>query len=99
MYFVAHIVQETLQLRSSEIYKFRDILKAVSGMISPEVPYTFTRCKDPALAENLLKFEHGNRVRNYKFGILYCKEGQVDENHMFANSKLASVCFMGLTFD
>ena len=66
----------------------KDILKAINGILNPAVPYLFTRCKDPGLDKALLNFENGCRVRNYKFGILYCKEGQTNEDDMFANSKL-----------
>ena len=69
------------------MYRFRDILKAANCLLKPKIPLSFNRCKDPALDKNLLSFENGNRVKNYKFGILYCKEGQTNEDDMFGNSK------------
>lgn len=80
--------KQSLQLRSLAECKFKDILKAVNVILEPKIPHNFVRCKDPALDTHLLKFENGNRVRNYKFGILHCKEGQTNENDMFSNSKL-----------
>ena len=80
--------QESLQLRAPAESKFKDILKAVVNMLDSPQPINLLKCKDPSLDEHLLKFENGNRVKNYKFGILYCKDGQTDENDMFANSML-----------
>merc|ERR1712137_635332 len=42
---------------------------------------------DSGLHKTLLRFEDGNRVKNYKFGILYCKPGQTNEDIMFSNTE------------
>ena len=62
----------------------KEVVKAVNQFLGTNL--TFLRCKDPNLGELLLKYEKGNRIQEYKFGILYCKENQTDENDMFANS-------------
>ena len=41
---------------------------------------------DETIIPQLVKFEESNIVSKYKFGILYVKEGQ-DENQAFSNSK------------
>eukprot|EP01118_Nematostelium_gracile_P017909 TRINITY_DN779_c0_g1_i12.p1 TRINITY_DN779_c0_g1~~TRINITY_DN779_c0_g1_i12.p1 ORF type:complete len:994 (+),score=254.51 TRINITY_DN779_c0_g1_i12:1213-4194(+) len=38
----------------------------------------------------LLEFENQLIVTRYKFGLLYVKEGQTDENDMFSNSEMSS---------
>lgn len=42
---------------------------------------------DKELPDLLVKYEKSNRVRKYKFGILYAKENQVDEREWYGNSK------------
>lgn len=36
------------------------------------------------------KFEAQQRVTKYKFGVLYCAEGQFDENEIYSNG----ICFI-----
>jgi len=45
----------------------------------------FVRVKDPLLVEDLLEFEEKMMVKRYKFGVLYVKDGQDEENEMFGN--------------
>jgi hypothetical protein len=45
----------------------------------------FSKVKDLALNTDLLDMERKMIAKNYKFGILYVKEGQTKENEMFAN--------------
>ncbi len=45
----------------------------------------FSKVKDPALNTDLLDMERKMIAKNYKFGILYVKDGQTKENEMFAN--------------
>lgn len=87
-------IKESLQLRAPAEYRFKDILKAIGTML--DIPTNFVRCKDPTLENHILKFESGNRIKNYKFGILYCKDGQTDENDMFANSMIILNIFITL---
>ena len=41
----------------------------------------------------LLSYEKKSQSKNYKFGVLYVKEGQKDENMWFNNSKNKNVVF------
>jgi len=45
----------------------------------------FLEVKDPKFSEELVHVEDRLLVKAYKFGVVYCKEGQVDENEMFSN--------------
>lgn len=38
-----------------------------------------------ALDDHLYKMEDRQTIRNYKFGLLYVKQGQTNENDMFQN--------------
>lgn len=44
------------------------------------------------LHKELLKFEEGCHVYRYKFGVLFCRQGQTKENDMFANN-MSSIKF------
>jgi hypothetical protein len=37
----------------------------------------------------LLSYESGNYFKKYKFGLLYVKDGQVEENEYYSNGKAA----------
>lgn len=39
------------------------------------------------LSNMLLDYEKNELVRQYKFGVLYCKAGQVTEDKMFSNQR------------
>jgi RAP1 GTPase activating protein 1 len=39
----------------------------------------------PELTEKLIEYDKQLVVQRYKFGVLYCKEGQTDENEMYSN--------------
>jgi len=41
--------------------------------------------KDPELHNELLQMEKKLMFKTYKFGVLYCKDGQTDEVDMFQN--------------
>jgi len=45
----------------------------------------FTRNNSSELEQKLIRFEKQQIVTNYKFGVLYCKAGQTDENQMYFN--------------
>lgn len=42
---------------------------------------------EESIEKKLIEFEKQSIVKKYKFGLLYVKEGQMDENEMFSNSK------------
>lgn len=41
--------------------------------------------KNPEMSQELLKWEQRSVFKSYKFGILYCKEGQSTEEEIFGN--------------
>lgn len=65
-------------------YTWADVVRAVD----PSLPVgRLRRVTDPRLSQALLTMDEQQVVKGFKFGVLYCKEGQVKENDMFANSK------------
>jgi hypothetical protein len=46
---------------------------------------TFKEVKDPNIRNDLLHLEDRLLIRNYKFGVIYCKEGQTTDDEMFSN--------------
>lgn len=45
------------------------------------------KIKDPKIVDELLKFEDREVVRNYKFGVVYVRDGQTKEEDIFANDE------------
>ena len=41
--------------------------------------------RDTKLNDDFEKFEAQQRVSKYKFGVLYCADGQVEENDIYSN--------------
>eukprot|EP00026_Physarum_polycephalum_P000585 Phypoly_transcript_00586.p1 GENE.Phypoly_transcript_00586~~Phypoly_transcript_00586.p1 ORF type:complete len:908 (+),score=170.10 Phypoly_transcript_00586:1521-4244(+) len=41
--------------------------------------------RDPKLNDDFLKFETQLRITRYKFGVLYCADGQIEENDIYSN--------------
>jgi len=58
--------------------------RALSQVHQP-VPNTLKRVNSPNFAQSLLEFEEKQTIKGFKFGILYCAEGQVKEDDMFTN--------------
>ena len=54
----------------------------------------FFPIKDLSIEKALLKIEHNHVTYNYKFGVLYCKDGQTEENDMFANGNIYWIQFI-----
>eukprot|EP01130_Rhizamoeba_saxonica_P006726 TRINITY_DN2688_c0_g1_i1.p1 TRINITY_DN2688_c0_g1~~TRINITY_DN2688_c0_g1_i1.p1 ORF type:complete len:450 (-),score=81.17 TRINITY_DN2688_c0_g1_i1:1148-2497(-) len=65
------------------------------------VPRKLKYIKDPSFEEELSRFESEHHVPNFKFGVLYCKEGQTTEEEMFSNEhgSLAFITFLELLGD
>ena len=94
--------QKTMQFVVSNEHKPREILKALS--IHPVLsnyqlsnPVSF---KPADSDSSFSRIERSYRVNAYKFGVLYCREGQDDENDMFSNTEvsedyLAFLAFLG----
>jgi len=59
----------------------KEIMQSLSG-VSPKKMH---RIKDANIVNDLKAFEDRQLIRNYKFGLLYCAEGQTDEEQMFSN--------------
>ena len=51
-------------------------------------PLKFTKTPLPELPAKLIEYDKQMVVRKYKFGILYVKDGQTEENEMFSNGTL-----------
>jgi RAP1 GTPase activating protein 1 len=52
----------------------------------PSLPYSrFQMVKEIDFPNQLFHLENSQSVQGYKFGVLYAKEGQVEENDMFSN--------------
>ena len=75
-------------------YPRQDILKAVNNFLGTK--YKFVKCKDDGMNEYLVKFEAGDRISQYKFGVLYCKENQLEEYDMFGNGEFLHNNFIKL---
>ncbi len=63
------------------------VIKRVT-VISPNKykSITWKQIKEPEIVQDLLNFEETQITKNYKFGILYVKDRQAQEEDMFANS-------------
>lgn len=55
----------------------------------PEIQTMKFRAVNLDIREDLLKLERSFNSQNYKFGVLYCKKGQ-GENEMFTNGEMHS---------
>jgi len=51
------------------------------------------REKREAFAKDMLQTEDRQKMKGYKFGVLYCKEGQTKEEEMFGNGNFEMSCF------
>jgi len=79
--------KRTAKIKASGIFKpkklsGKDILQNISPSLSTS---KLKHIKDPELCNSLKTFEERQLIRSYKFGVLYCKAGQTDEEQMFSN--------------
>eukprot|EP01128_Nolandella_sp_AFSM9_P010766 TRINITY_DN748_c0_g1_i1.p1 TRINITY_DN748_c0_g1~~TRINITY_DN748_c0_g1_i1.p1 ORF type:complete len:609 (+),score=159.41 TRINITY_DN748_c0_g1_i1:34-1827(+) len=68
-----------------------DRTKEMLSAFKPHLPtpmqnMKLTRVRDPAFQQSMVMLEDQLVVKQYKFGILYVKQGQTKENDMYANS-------------
>lgn len=63
----------------------KEALRYIKQEFPELVNFKFTRIYDPEIGNKMAEFERQGIVDKYKFGILYVKEGQTDENDMFSN--------------
>jgi RAP1 GTPase activating protein 1 len=80
-------IREKLIKNKSKLFKWggpsiQDILKAVRPSLNKQ---KIRMIKAPELVEDLQLLEERLMVKSYKFGVLFCKEGQTREEEMFSN--------------
>jgi hypothetical protein len=69
--------------------KSKDILRCARNLLPALSATKLSRIRDPEVDKDLVKLEKDSVTTHYKFGLLYCAAGQVDENDMFCNGTLA----------
>eukprot|EP00029_Vermamoeba_vermiformis_P011266 TRINITY_DN614_c0_g1_i3.p1 TRINITY_DN614_c0_g1~~TRINITY_DN614_c0_g1_i3.p1 ORF type:complete len:515 (-),score=133.04 TRINITY_DN614_c0_g1_i3:175-1719(-) len=67
----------------------KDWLKKFIKLRKDLVNVHFTQVKDNDLDRTLLDFEHNEINTEYKFGLLYVKNGQTTENEYYGNTQLS----------
>jgi hypothetical protein len=85
-------MKETVDIRatvpSSSLSAFKKE-KQVLQLILPQLNYAklskVSQEQDKKLRDRLLSLDEMRAVKKYKFGVLFCKEGQFHENEMFGN--------------
>ena len=66
-------------------FKSKQKLAALKTIKSDLPIDLFQSVKDEDFANELYRLERSQKVKQYKFGVLYVHEGQTDEDEMFAN--------------
>lgn len=67
----------------------KEALKVVKTMFPELANIKFTETNHPDLPQRLVDYEAQGIIRRYKFGVLYVKDGQTDENDMFSNNDMS----------
>ena len=80
--------REDTRYRFITTCRTKDMLKALKQWNPLFGSLKLTKCKDPTLPKQLVTLDQQSRSNAYKFGILYFKEGQ-SEDEMFGNSTSA----------
>ncbi|EGG23610.1 RapGAP/RanGAP domain-containing protein [Cavenderia fasciculata] len=77
---------ERVRIVASNKRDSKDMIKMIKKSRQQLQNYKFKEVKEKAFTNDLLDFEKKNTVhRNFKFGVLYCRDGQTEENDMYAN--------------
>eukprot|EP01114_Cavostelium_apophysatum_P018177 TRINITY_DN5569_c0_g1_i1.p1 TRINITY_DN5569_c0_g1~~TRINITY_DN5569_c0_g1_i1.p1 ORF type:complete len:397 (+),score=50.28 TRINITY_DN5569_c0_g1_i1:225-1415(+) len=78
-----------------------ELLRQLYQAMPPLIQARLREVKKEEITKDLLYIEDRLLIRNYKFGVIYCKEGQVSENDMFSNREGSSEFehFLGLLGD
>ncbi|GAM25118.1 hypothetical protein SAMD00019534_082930 [Acytostelium subglobosum LB1] len=64
----------------------KDMVKMLKKARPQYQNFNIKEVKDESMLVHLLDFESKNNVqRNFKFGVLYCRDGQTEENEIYAN--------------
>lgn len=81
----------TSESKNKERMKAVMVACAVQGYLQNVLKgLTFKKLKSSDIREGLLRLEKSFISPNYKFGVLYSKKGQ-DENQMFSNGNYAGI--------
>ena len=65
---------------------FNKKMRALKAQVPMLKDLKLTPVKNPKFQDELLRYEEKQMPqRNYKFGVLYCKKNQTDENEMYGN--------------
>eukprot|EP01125_Pyxidicula_operculata_P006691 TRINITY_DN2300_c0_g1_i2.p1 TRINITY_DN2300_c0_g1~~TRINITY_DN2300_c0_g1_i2.p1 ORF type:complete len:873 (+),score=120.37 TRINITY_DN2300_c0_g1_i2:60-2678(+) len=75
-------LQRYITKKSKKKPSMDTILKSIDPQLGR---HNLKRIKDSSIVNKIVNFESIQIVNNFKFGILYCKEGQVHEREMFSN--------------
>jgi len=67
-------------------HKPKQLLKALKETYPEYSGITFKHVKNEDINEEFLNLELRLSVKGYKYGVLYCKAGQTDEEAMFSNN-------------
>lgn len=76
---------ERLSLPMKKIEEAKTAIKAIKTVKPELAKLRFVKAKGPDIEKHLQLYEQQLIRTVYKFGVLYCKEGQTDENEMYNN--------------
>jgi hypothetical protein len=66
----------------------KDIVKYIKATYPEYANVKFSEVyNDPELISKLIEYENQGIIHKYKFGLLYVKDGQTDEDEMFSNTE------------
>eukprot|EP01104_Vermistella_antarctica_P004499 TRINITY_DN14935_c0_g1_i1.p1 TRINITY_DN14935_c0_g1~~TRINITY_DN14935_c0_g1_i1.p1 ORF type:complete len:686 (+),score=146.16 TRINITY_DN14935_c0_g1_i1:220-2277(+) len=79
----------------------KEKMKALHNAMPTLANVKLTRVKEEEMCHEMLQYEQNDIVKQYKFGILYIKEGQSQEDDYFANTDTSPVYneFLGVIGD
>lgn len=75
---------------SASFKKEKNVLQLLHPAISYSRLSKLSSDQEKKIQRRLLSLDEMSHVKKYKFGVLYCKEGQFNENDMFGNGLLLS---------
>ena len=81
----------------SAVIRNKGALKAVLSMLHPHVQSSrLKKIQFDSLAKKLIALDELQLIMRYKFGVLYCKDGQKTEEEMYNNGGCSAI---DLSFD
>ena len=79
-------------LDKSDHRRLLQSVREIRPIVKEAIQFTpFVEEHNAQLSQNLLKYEEQMISTFYKFGVLYCKDNQNDENEMYSNRKYPSL--------